>query len=138
MNTTLKRTILLLTLILSSTVLLSAAPESKFYVKHVRVVAVYPHRLGIKVEYVSNTMKRLEKYLPNSWFEKTDSEYKSQIIYGTDITYPYMEIYYSNGKFSHVKLYVIKNYNDMSWGSFGNPNLFDKYFENADTTFLYQ
>lgn len=134
MKTLLKKSALLITLVLTSMVFLSTTKESTLYVKHLRILTVYPHRLGFKVEYVTNTMKRVNKYIPMEWFKNP----KSQIIYGNGLEYPYMEVFYDSGEFSHVKLYLIRNYNDLSWSSFGIPSDHDEYFENADTTFRYQ
>ena len=46
-----------------------------------------------------------------------------------------MTIFWKDGKFSHVKLYLRANYTDVSWGAFANPDTHDENFKNADLKF---
>ncbi|MFQ3620655.1 MAG: hypothetical protein SNJ78_06895 [Spirochaetales bacterium] len=100
------------------------ALESEYYAKTVLIEKVYPHNLGYKILYTTSKLDIAETYLPHAWFAHSSSRdgklVKGEIQWGDDPTYPYMIIYWKNGKFSHVRLFLKKNMNDLSWGSL-NP-----------------
>lgn len=91
------------------------AQDSSLYVRTIYITKVYPHNLGYKVIYSTGTFEQEEAYIPLEWFKSTNG--KGMIIYGDDPGYPYMSVYWENGEFSHVKLYVNKSINHVSWGS---------------------
>jgi hypothetical protein len=89
--------------------------EANLYVATVYVNRVYTHRLGYKVLYQQQDLSLGEVYLPNSWFSKAAG--RAELINTRSTAAPYMEIYYNNGEFAYVRLYVRRNPNHVSWGS---------------------
>jgi hypothetical protein len=85
------------------------------YAKSVAIGKVYTHPLGYRILYLRSTMDWGEMYVPVSWFGwKTGS--KAEVVWGNEANYPYFTIYWVNGKFDHVRLYLRSNPEDISWG----------------------
>jgi hypothetical protein len=111
----------------------AAGLESEYYYKNILLTKVYPHALGYKVMYMKGSMDLGEAYLPLKWFSLSSSKEgqapKGEVIYGDDASYPYLCVYWKEGKFSHVRLYVKKNFNDNSWGTLSQQDASAKSFE---------
>lgn len=132
MNNRYKKAIMMILVIISS-FMLSSQAKSPYYTRSVIITRVYPHKLGYKVLYMTNELKNKSIYLPKTIF--SDSNDGSDIILGLDKSYPYMQIFWKNGEFSHVKLFLKSDFNDITWGSFNNPDSHDDNFNNADLKF---
>lgn len=124
-------------ILLITTILLSSATTSPYYTKSVVITKVFPHKLGYKVFYMANDLVNREAYLPNSMFgeQKSGDTERSRIFSGYDKAYPYMTIFWRDGVFSHVKLYIKSDYGDTTWGAFANPSDHDDRFRNAELKF---
>lgn len=81
----------------------------------VYVQRVYPHNLGYKVIYNRSDLYPGEVYLPGRWFRQ--SEGKGALIRSEHRSVPYMTVFYENGEFSHVRLFVHSNPSHVSWGA---------------------
>lgn len=92
--------------------------DSGLFVKTVPVVKVYANSFGYKIVYVKTDMTIGEIYVPLEWF--TTSGSKGNLIWGEGPEYPYFSIFYLDGKFSHIRLYVDKNVGSSSWGTLSN------------------
>jgi hypothetical protein len=133
-RTNLKKSVFFLGIILLCCVVWGAAGlESEFYYKNILITKVYPHALGYKVMYMKGSMDLVEIYLPMKWFSASSGKdgqmAKGEVIYGEDSSYPYLSVYWKDGKFSHVRLFVKKNYSDSSWGSISQEEGLAKSFE---------
>ena len=114
-----KRVALVLLLLIGVSMFVAAA-ESEFYVKTLYIEKVYPHELGYKIEYRrSNSMYLAEAYLPLEWFGRPDSPAK--LVYANDRSVPFINVYWRNGEFDHLVLFVHSSYGDLSWGSLERP-----------------
>ena len=110
-----KRLALVLLLIIGCTLILSAV-ESDYYVKTLYVQKVYTHELGYKIEYRrSNSMYLAEAYLPLAWFGHPESPAK--LVYANDNAVPFVNVYWKNGEFHHLVLFVHSSLNHLSWGT---------------------
>lgn len=109
----------------------AAKKESEYYYVNVPLEKVYPYRKGYVVQYRKQINEMATAYLPLEWFHGTSG--KGEIIrLGSGSTWPNMTIYYKNGEFSHVRLYVRREITHESWGNIPqNVNLDDR-FENVD------
>jgi len=102
------------------------------YVKSVPISKVYNLKLGFRVVYMKSNTQMQAFYVPNTWLETaavTGSAPKAEVLYGNEDAYPYFSIFWANGKFDHIRLYLKSNLEDKSWGSI-NPawgNLDDKF-----------
>ena len=81
----------------------------------VYVQTIYPHSQGYKVIYNRSDLYPGEVYLPGRWF--TNAASKGEIIYTSHPSAPYMDVFYENGEFSHVRLYAQENRAHRSWGA---------------------
>jgi hypothetical protein len=88
--------------------------QPKVYVKSVPILKIMSHPEGYKVLYLKSDMKVTELYLPYRWF--TQAGGKAEIVFGNDPSYPYFSVFYVDGKFDHIRLYVIENIQDPTWG----------------------
>jgi hypothetical protein len=88
--------------------------ESPLFYETLRIVKVYVMQEGYRAVYLDPDGVAHDAYIPMSWF--APQTHKAFLITGQDPAYPYMAIYYLNGKFDYVKLYVQSSYNDPSWG----------------------
>lgn len=91
------------------------APEEDptLYAMTVYLTNVYRHSLGYKVDYNSSDLYLQEAYLPGRWF--TSAAGKGELVYETSDSVPYMVVYYENGAFTHLRLYVPNNPFHSAW-----------------------
>ncbi len=128
----LKRIALLGLVLFGASIMLSAATKSPLFTKSVVITQIFPHKLGYRIIYMSNDLALREVYLPIELF-KVDKG--SKIFYGLDQSFPYMQIVWEDGDFSHVKLYLKEEYNDITWGALTTPSDYDQHFSVTDIKF---
>lgn len=87
--------------------------ETTLYAMTVYLTNVYRHSLGYKVEYTNSELYLQEAYLPGRWF--TAAAGKGELIYETSDSVPYMVVYYENGAFTHLRLYVPESPYHPAW-----------------------
>jgi hypothetical protein len=86
--------------------------------------------LGFKITYTAENLDFKQVYLPASWF--TEAAGQGELIETDSKSAPYMDVYYQDGEFSHVRLFVRANPFHVSWGRLDDePNLAEKF--NKDT-----
>lgn len=86
---------------------------SDMYPFRLDVVKVYQHSLGYRVVYRVGESDFADAYIPIEWFKAGG---KAQLIRSNDPSHPYMVVYYREGKFSHVRLFVKDFPKDPTWG----------------------
>ncbi|MDR1933204.1 MAG: hypothetical protein LBQ57_10340 [Spirochaetales bacterium] len=110
----------LMAVLLFSALGMAAADESQFYARSFLIDRVYPHQAGYKVLYITSKMSYATTYLPHKWFSQSASkggvQAKGELSWGNDPSYPYMVVFWKEGKFSHVRLYLKKDMYDVSYG----------------------
>ncbi|MDR3201115.1 MAG: hypothetical protein LBT68_06605 [Spirochaetales bacterium] len=111
---------------------MAGADESKYYARSFMIDKVYPHTAGYKVLYVTSKQSYATTYLPHKWFSqsatKNGVQAKGELAWGNDPAYPYMVVFWKEGKFSHVRLFLKKDMRDVSYGVISatqDPALFD-------------
>ena len=92
-----------------------SAAKDDVFVKTVSVVKVYTHELGYKVLYVKSNLQIGVLYLPLTWFGEAAG--KAAIIWQTADRPPHFSIFWVNGKFDHIYLYVPDNLSLPFWGA---------------------
>jgi hypothetical protein len=99
-----------------------SAIESPMYAKAVFIQKITSHEKGYRVTYYTAHGDLKTVYIPLDWFYPTsqyktsDGFVKAELYRGRGPSYPYMEIFWKDGKFHHVRLFVVSDYNDRSWG----------------------
>lgn len=109
---TLRRVVGILMCLVTGYLLFAEVLPSDLYVKTVYVTKVYAHEKGYKVLYVKSNLDIGEAYIPLSWV----AEKKAIIVPGNDPAFPYMSIYWKQGEFFKVILYVPDRPDHPSWG----------------------
>ena len=106
--------------------------ESEYYYVNVSLEKIWPYRRGYVVQYRRGLYNTGRAYLPAEWF--TNAASQGEIInLPPGNSWPSMSVYYRNGEFSHVRLYVHRWYSHQSWGSIPQDVNIDSEFENLET-----
>ena len=98
-------------LILSATA--SAQEASRPFVRTFYLDALFEHREGWMVTYRTGDLRLAETYIPAEWFMTAGG--RGEMIYTHSANAPYMDVYWLNGEFSHVRLFVPVNRNHSAW-----------------------
>jgi len=131
-----------------------ASGQSEYYYVNVPVEKVYPHRKGFVVTYRATGNRFERAYLPVEWFSpvtKAGHDQKNSsvdargeeiskgelITMGPGLAWPYMTVYYRDGAFSHVRLYLRRERGHETWGYLSpSLNIDDKFeVETLDLAF---
>lgn len=135
----LKRIVIILALLCLTQITYNAyTDQSEYYVKTVPVYKVYIHKSGYIVTYESETLKGHNLFIPYKWMAETNEngQKKAVEIDGNDPSFPYIDIYWKNGQFSHIKLFLKSSKQDPSWGILSDPDKFnDKFTDEAPASF---
>ena len=84
------------------------------YVVTVPILKILSHPEGYKVLYMRSDMQVDELYIPHRWLSKSGG--KAEIVFGKEPSYPYFSAFYRDGKFDFIRLYVIDDVKDLTWG----------------------
>ena len=106
--------------------------ESEFYPVNVSLEKIWPYRRGYIVQYRKGLYQFGRAYLPAEWF--TNAASKGEIItLPPGNAWPSMTVYYKNGEFSHVRLYVHRSFSHQTWGSVPQSVNVDSNFDDIET-----
>jgi hypothetical protein len=109
----------------------SEGKESEYFYVNVPLEKVYPYRKGYVVQYRKGVGQMARAYLPVEWFSKAAARGELHYL-GSGTSWPYLAVYYKNGEFDHVRLYVRRNQGHETWGSIPLTVNIDDRFENVD------
>jgi hypothetical protein len=106
--------------------------ESELYCTNIPIQKVYPYKKGYVVVYRSGANNTGTVYIPFEWFRRDVLKAELvQIGYGK--TWPCMSVFYKDGAFHSVRLYVSRYNSHESWGNIpSNVNIDDR-FEGVET-----
>ncbi|MDR0561339.1 MAG: hypothetical protein LBG73_01450 [Spirochaetaceae bacterium] len=112
---------------------------SPYYYVNVPIERIYPYKKGYVVDYRTGSTGTMaaRTYLPLEWFQdrarnETGAPPKGEVIYlGPGSSYPYLTVYYKDGEFSHVRLYLRRERSHISWGSIRMGEDLDSHFEDV-------
>ena len=128
-----RRIVLCLLVLLTISAVSGFAEDPDMFVKTMPITRIYTHKLGFKVVYLKTDMNFGEFYVPIQWFDATGG--KGVMLRGIDPAYPYFSIFWQNGEFHSIKLYVIDHLGDESWAPLPITPETAKHFE-IDTLVL--
>jgi hypothetical protein len=106
----------ILVLLACCTAFAQQTADQDVYYKNVRIARIYPHALGYRILYFKSTLEYAEMYVPIQWFSFGGAS-KANVIWGESAEFPYLSIYYKDGKFDRILLYLHANMHDVSWGT---------------------
>ena len=67
-----------------------------------------------------------EIFVKHEWLYEAGGQ--AELVLGDDPTFPYFSVFYKNGEFSHVRIYLQRNLNHVSYGVLRNPRAYDDRF----------
>lgn len=125
-----KRSVVIVLILLFSLAGFAWAETSEFYVKTVPISKVYVHSLGYRIVYQKADKNFAVFYVPNDWFQPKPNEApKAELVTEVSRAVPYFSIFYKNGQFDHIRLYLHRNPGDISYGDLENPDQVDDNFD---------
>lgn len=105
--------------------------QSEYYYKNISLEKIYPYRNGYVIQYRRGINGIEKAYLPMAWF--TSPAGKGEIVtLPSGRAWPSLSIYYKNGEFSHVRLYVHHVQTHETWGVIPQNIDIDSAFENVE------
>lgn len=96
--------------------------QSPYFAKSVSIMRVFSHQKGYRIVYWTQSRQARDVYIPIEWFSRygdylnENGSPKAELHFGPGPTFPYMTIFWKEGKFSHVRLFLNVDYRDSSWG----------------------
>ncbi len=113
---------------------ISAENESDMFYVNIPIEKIYPYQKGYVVLYRNNT-RLAQTYIPIEWF--SGPEGKADLIrLGSGKRWPYLTVFYQNGEFSHLRLYVRREVTHETWGNIPVGVNIDDRFEGVETIIL--
>ncbi|MDR1252221.1 MAG: hypothetical protein LBK62_08640 [Treponema sp.] len=114
---------------------ISPEHSSEYFYTNVTLEKVYPSRLGYILQYRKGGTGLAHIYVPNEWF--TDAASKAELIFlPAGKNWPSVTVYYKNGEFSHIRLYVHPWKGHETWGNIPLNVDINRYFENVESVKL--
>jgi hypothetical protein len=108
--------------------------ESEYFYYNVPIERVYPYRRGYVVIYRKGGSQMGTAYLPREWFNAAAG--RGELVYlDSGDRWPYLSVYYRNGEFTHVRLYLRRIRSHQSWGNIPLGVNLDEHFDNVDENF---
>ena len=105
---------------------------SELYYVNVPIEKVYPYKLGYVVLFRKGANELGRAYIPYRWFRT--AEKKAELFQLPDgKRWPSMSVFYKEGAFYAVKLYVAKRGSHLTWGNLPSTVNLDAQFEAAET-----
>ena len=119
-----KLTIVLIVLIFSCLAVFAqetprADNESYFYFKTAKIFKIYTYNAGYRIVYEKANLELREFMIPMKWFQAGG---KGELIWGNDASYPYFSVFWKDGQFDHIKLYLVPDLNHKTWASNENDS----------------
>lgn len=103
--------------------------EPEMYARSFYIQRVFPNRNGYRLIYTNDHGRNQELLVPLRWFGQTANEQTAELRRGRNPSYPYMEVFWRDGEFSHMKIYLQSDYNHESWGIWDAPDNVDELFD---------
>ena len=105
--------------------------DSEYYYKNVTLERIYPYDFGYVIQYRRGINRMELAYLPLEWF--TNPAGKGEIVtLPRGQAWPSLTVYYKNGEFSHIRLYVHPMASHHTWGTVPQNANIKSRFENIE------
>ena len=108
-----------------------AQDTTPFYYVNVSIEKIYPTNQGYIIFY--KTQKGMETIgVPKRWFNESAGRADIVNLPGGE-NWPTMSIFYKEGEFSNVRLYVQRSRSHVTWGNISQGTDVSSYFPEEDT-----
>ena len=108
----------------------SGNSEEGFYYVSVPIEKIYSYRLGYVVVYRKGQTQMARAYIPHEWFSGAATT-GDIVLLSSGTRWPTMTVFYQNGEFSHVRLYLRQERNHETWGNVNQGLNIDDRFQNV-------
>ncbi|MCL2808944.1 MAG: hypothetical protein FWD24_02625 [Treponema sp.] len=106
--------------------------DTKFYYFNLQIERIYPTSDGYIIQYRNSGRTLGTIGIPNEWFFEAAGRAEKVLLHpGRD--WPTMSIFYRNGEFSHVRLYLHRSRAHQTWGSIPQGTNVSRFFEDRDS-----
>ncbi|MCL2442271.1 MAG: hypothetical protein FWD13_02265 [Treponema sp.] len=106
--------------------------RDNIYYINVPVERIIPTSTGYVIQYRSSSSMLATVGIPNEWF--TDAASSAEIIrLPPGLDWPTMSVFYRNGEFSHVKLYVHRSRAHITWGNIPQGTDVSRFFTDKES-----
>ena len=111
------------------------ANTSELYYVNVPVEKVYSYRLGYIVLFRKGNNSLGRAYIPYEWFRaKVASQRKADLVMlQPGANWPTMSVFYKDGAFHSVRLYVSRENSHITWGTISTNTDLDRFFEGVES-----
>jgi len=107
--------------------------SSNLYYINVRIEKVYPCGDGYIVQYLRSNSQYATLGIPMDWFTGAASK-AELLLLPPGANWPTMSVFYNDGEFSHIRLYVHRSKGHSTWGSVPQGANLDRYFSEGQET----
>jgi len=106
--------------------------EENFYYINVSVEKIYPTKQGYVVQYLCPSSTVATVGVPNEWLANAAGRAEVVTLPAAS-DWPTMTVFFVDGKFSHLRLYVHPAKSHLTWGSVPQGADVSKFFSDADS-----
>ena len=113
-------------------ILADQVDHPKLYYINVPVERIIPTGSGYLVQYRNSTSIISTIGIPINWF--TDAASKAEMVHlDNPRGWPTMTVFYSDGEFSHVRLYIHRSRSHQTWGNIPMGTDVARFFGDGET-----
>lgn len=111
---------------------ISEKNQSEYYYVNIPIEKIFLYRAGYVIQYRKGINKIGTLYVPHKWFAEAAGKGELISLPGGK-EWPSLTVYYKEGEFSHVRLYIHKWKGHATWGAVPTNVNIDDRFENVDS-----
>jgi len=111
---------------------ISEKNQSEYYYVNIPVEKIHLYRSGYIVQYRQGINKIGTLYIPHQWFTSPGGKAEEILLPGGK-EWPTLTVYYKEGEFSHLRLYVHRWRGHATWGVVPMTLNLDDRFEGVET-----
>jgi len=106
--------------------------DSRFYYINLQIERIFPTTEGYIIQYRNSGRTFATIGIPNEWFYEAAGRAEKVLLHpGRD--WPSMSIFYRDGDFSHVRLYLHRSKAHQTWGNVPQGTNVSRFFEDRDS-----
>jgi len=110
--------------------------SSNLYYINVRIEKIYPSGDGYVVQYLRSNSQYATIGIPMDWFDAAGKAELLLLPPGSN--WPTMSVFYNDGEFSHVRLYVHRSKGHITWGTVPQGANLGRYITEGQETLNFQ
>ena len=104
----------------------SEAKQSEYYYVNVKILKIFPCKLGYYVIYRRAGLQTGEFYIPQKWLDRRDS--RAVLNLTEQNVDPYLSVVMKSGEFDHIRIVASKDITHPTWGQINQSTVPDDKF----------